>query len=361
MHPIKSALIASVKSIVAVAALQCGLGQPATAQETANSELSGAKFKNVTALADMPADQMGKVMNIMSASLSVNCQFCHEGTDFAKEGVGHKDIGRTMIEMTLDLNKRHFEGREAVTCFTCHRGQKHPTATFMNEPKVVTTGIKQPSAKPSAESILTKFVAAIGGKEKLASLKSRHVVGRRIEPDGRVEPEEVWNTANGQYRMLTTYGSGENLVKVAEVFDGKTATKNANGSAIQLKEDERLLIEREARMGFGADLVAAFPKLEFERMASIEDRSVAVLGLKTQAGIHEQLFFDEQTAMLIRRTTAIPTVLGDFVHQIDYQDYKAFDGVSVPTKIRFSVPNILWTREVVSVEHNQQIDPAIFK
>ena len=71
--------------------------------------------------------------------------------DFAKEAVGHKNIGRTMIEMTLDLNKRHFEGCEAVTCFTCYRGQKHPTATIMNEPKVVTSGVKQ--ARVNAEQI----------------------------------------------------------------------------------------------------------------------------------------------------------------------------------------------------------------
>ncbi len=350
-----------------LATLLCSFALPsqifaqANPTEAAKVELAGAKYKNVTALADMPADQMGKVMNIMTASLGVNCQFCHEGTDFAKEAVGHKDIGREMIEMTFDLNKRHFEGREEVTCFTCHRGQKHPAATVMTEIGVVTAGVQQPATKPSVDSILAKYVAAIGGQEKLSTLKSRHTIGKRIEPDGRAEPEEVWNMADGKYRMLTTYGSGNNSVAVSEVFDGKAAAKKANSDAIQLKRDEMLLIEREARIGFGADLVTAFGQLAFERIATINDRSVAVLATRNSDGIREKLYFDVETGLLARRSTAIPTVLGDFVHQVDYEDYKAFDGFNLPTRIQFSVPNITWTREVSSVEHNQTIDTSIFK
>ncbi len=349
------------KVILVGALLQLALPARIFAQTTSREELAGTKFKNVTALADMPADQMGKVMNIMTASLGVNCQFCHEGTDFAKEAVGHKDIGRDMIEMTLELNKRHFEGREEVTCFTCHRGQKHPAAAVMAEIGVVAADVQQPATKPNVDSILAKYVTAIGGQEKLSTLRSRHTVGKRIEPDGRVEPEEVWNLADGKYRMLTTYGSGDNTVAVAEVFDGNAAAKKANSDAIQLKRDEMLLIEREARIGFGGDLVAAFGELAFERIAAIEDRSVAVLGAYSRDGIREKLYFDVATGLLVRRSTAIPTVLGDFVHQVDYQEYRAFDGYKLPTRIRFSVPNITWTREVTAVEHNQAIDASIFK
>ncbi len=333
----------------------------ATAQTDGAVELSGAKFKNVTALADMPADQMGKVMNIMSASLSVNCQFCHDGNDFAKEAIGHKDIGRKMIEMTLELNKNHFEGRDEVTCFTCHRGQKHPSATVPFEPTTVTAGVAQPTVKPTVEVIVQNYLTALGGKEKLASLKSRHIVGKRIEPDGRTEPEEVWQTASGMYRMATTYGTGANMVAVAEIFNGSSAIKKANADLIQLKRDELLLIEREAKTGFGNGLLSAFGTLQFEIIAKIDDRSVQILVANGPDKIRERLYFDEQSGLLVRRTTAIPTLLGDFVHQVDYRDYKVFDGFKIPTKMHFSVPNISWTREVTAVEHDQAIDEGLFK
>ena len=44
-------------------------------------ETAGQKFKSIKVLNDMPADQMGKVMNMMSASLGVNCAFCHASND----------------------------------------------------------------------------------------------------------------------------------------------------------------------------------------------------------------------------------------------------------------------------------------
>ena len=38
---------------------------------------AGQKFKNIKVLNDMTADQMGQVMNMMSASLGFNCAGCH--------------------------------------------------------------------------------------------------------------------------------------------------------------------------------------------------------------------------------------------------------------------------------------------
>ncbi|MBK7933640.1 MAG: hypothetical protein IPK01_09100 [Acidobacteria bacterium] len=58
-------------------------------------ETAGQKFKSIKVLNDMPADQMGKVMNMISASLGVDCKFCHASNDgdYEKEGFEHKDTG----------------------------------------------------------------------------------------------------------------------------------------------------------------------------------------------------------------------------------------------------------------------------
>lgn len=319
----------------------------ADVQREVSVELSGEVFKNVTALAEMPADQMGKVMNIMSASLSVNCQFCHDGYDFAKEKVAHKDISRKMIEMTLELNAKYFEGRNEVTCFTCHRGQIHPENGLRFDPVSIASKVTQPESKPTVEEIISKYVAALGGQERLAELKNRHTVAKRIEPDGRSEPEELWQSADGTYRLETTYKS----LVVTEAFDGKTATKRANAEVIKLKLDEALQIEREAKLGFVAGLKSAFEAFSFTRVEEIDGRRVLVLSTTDPNLIREQLYIDEQTSLLTRRTAHVPTMLGEFIYQVDYQSYQSFDGVQIPTTLRFTVPNITWTREVISVEH----------
>jgi len=327
---------------------QCALHTSIHAQADTSGEPSGAAFKNVTALSEMPADQMGKVMNIMSASLGVNCQFCHEGFDFAKEHVAHKDIGRKMIEMTLELNNKHFEGRNEVSCLTCHRGQAHPSTIVLFEPAAVAKSVQQPDIKPTIDEIISSYIAGLGGQERLSAITTRHTIAKRVEPDGRSEPEELWQTAEGNHRLVTTYKTAV----VTEKFDGKKASKKVNEDSIQLKLDEALQIEREARIAFGLNVKSAFEQLSFTRVELIDDRRAYVLAAIGPSKIRERLYFDEQTGLLTRRTASIPTVLGDFLYQVDYQDYKAFDGIQLPTTLRFSVPNITWTREVISVEHN---------
>jgi Photosynthetic reaction centre cytochrome C subunit len=327
--------------------LQGYLNSSLYAQAGGEVERSGAVFKNVTALAEMPADQMGKVMNIMSASLGVNCQFCHAGFDFPKEHVAHKDLGRKMIEMTLELNAKYFEGRNEVTCFTCHRGQSHPLSSVISEPRVATKQVTQPDVKPTVDELYRKHVAALGGQARLAAIKNRHIVAKRIEPDGRSEPEEIWQSNDGAYRLATTYKT----VVVTEAYDGKAATKKANEDTIKLKMDEALQIEREAKLSFPAGIEATFEQFSFTRIEEIEDRRVVLLSASGSNDIREQLYLDEQTSLLTRRTATVPTVLGDFVYQVDYQKYKVFDGIQIPTLIRYSVPNITWIREVISVEH----------
>ena len=89
-------------------------------------ETAGQRFKNIKVLNDMPADQLGKVMNIFSASLGKDCNFCHVGEDFEKDTKKEKATAREMIKMTFGINKDHFKGRPEVSCNSCHNGHEQP-------------------------------------------------------------------------------------------------------------------------------------------------------------------------------------------------------------------------------------------
>ena len=327
------------------------------AEPNQTPKTAAEKFKNVSVLSDMPADQMGKVMNMMSASLGVNCSFCHEGTNFAKEGVGHKDAGRKMISMTLGLNKEFFAGKTEVTCNTCHQGKAKPVSNVELTRAKPIVGIHQPQTTPSVDEILAKHIQAIGGKQKLDSIKSRHVIAKRREPHGGSEPEELWQTANGLTRMVTQYGS----VSVVEGFDGSKAWKRANENGIELKPDEAEQIKLEAVIAFSSNIHTVYSEFAFQSADRIEDRDVNVLSGLNPLKMPERLSFDSQTGLLRRRISSVATLLGDFEYQVDYEDYQEFGGILQPTKIRFAVPNITWTREIAKIEMNPEIDESMFR
>src|SRR5207249_3731080 len=74
----------------------------------------------IQVLTGVPRDEILATMRVISASLGVECEFCHE-TDRTLN-TARKDVARTMMTMTRTLNAASFGAQNRVTCFTCHRG-----------------------------------------------------------------------------------------------------------------------------------------------------------------------------------------------------------------------------------------------
>jgi hypothetical protein len=327
--------------------------------QRAQVETAGQKFKSIKVLNDMPADQMGKVMNMMSASLGVDCKFCHASNDgdYEKEGFEHKDTARKMIKMVFDLNKTQFNGRPEINCNSCHNGKSHPQPSFpLTAAAAAVERPKQPEKGPTADELAAKYHAALGGADKVAAIKSRVIKANRVEPDGKtVEPETIW-LSNGSYRSDIAYGK----YVVTEIFDGTTGKKFGDGSAIELKTDEIEQIKREGQLFFPADLKAIYPKMEFRIIDRIEGKEVYVVIATTANNLRERLYFDTATGLLVRRSASSPTVFGNFVYQVDYADYKDFGGVKLPATINYAVPHIRWNRKILEVKNNVTVNPALF-
>lgn len=343
--------------VLTFALCACFFMTPESATQT-KVETAGQKFKNIKVLNDVPADQLGKIMNMMSASLGFNCNGCHASNDkdFEKDGNEHKDIARKMIAMTFDLNKKFFEGKTEVTCNTCHNGRERPVAVPSLMPVAHVERPAQPKEKPTVDQILDKYVTALGGRDKINSVKSRVITATRVEPDGKTSEPEVVTQMPGKLRVETKYGE----YSVVEVFDGNKAWKTGGAAAIELNTDEIEQIKREAQLFANADLKAIYTKLDYRFTDRIEGRNVyLVLGTLTDNS-RERLYFDAATGLLTRRIASTPTVLGQFQYQVDYGDYKDFGGVKLPATVRFAVPNINWTRKLTEVKNNANVDERKF-
>jgi hypothetical protein len=66
------------------------------------------------------------LMQKYAAALGGNCMTCHVQGDFASDENPHKVVARTMITMTKEINAKFPDGKEHVTCYTCHRGDHEP-------------------------------------------------------------------------------------------------------------------------------------------------------------------------------------------------------------------------------------------
>ena len=323
-----------------------------------NTETAGQKFKNIKVLNEMPADQLGRVMNMFAASLGVNCNFCHvaSDTDFDKDGKKEKATAREMIKMTFEINKNNFNNRPQVACNTCHGGHEQPISAPNLNPAAAKERPKQPDVKPTIDEILDKYTSAIGGKAALAKVGSRYIKASRVERDGKTsESEEIWQKGT-KLRVETQYAK----YLISEGFNGTAAWKHDSYGEIKLRPDETERIKRQAQTFANLDLKTVYARMDFRFVDRIDDREVYLVLATTPDNNRERLYFDTQTGLLVRRTGSSQTIFGPFIFQIDYSDYTAFGGVKLPATIRFAVPNTVFTRKILEVKNNVTVDDAKF-
>jgi hypothetical protein len=106
-------------------------------------------FKNLKVLPkDINKDNLIAIMRGFNQALGVHCDFCHAPSkdpsekhpDFVSDDKPEKNRARDMMRMTIKINKKFFEAKNAaigdtalsVSCYTCHHGQSHPDAPKMN-------------------------------------------------------------------------------------------------------------------------------------------------------------------------------------------------------------------------------------
>jgi hypothetical protein len=345
-----------IVTVFSFALFALGLFTQKSAMQTKPVETAGQKFKNIKVLNDMPAEQLGKVMNIFAASLGVKCNFCHVENDFAKDGKEEKETARQMIKMNLELNKNHFDNRPEISCNTCHNGKTHPQSLPNLNPVTTDVRPQQPEKKPTVDEILEKYTQALGGRENLAKISTRSIKASRVEADGKtVEAEDILQKG-GKLLISTTYPK----TVVSEAFDGTNAWKRAGVNEVALKTDEAEQIKRNAQLFASADLKTVYSKMDFRFVDKIDGKEVYLVTGTLADNSRERLYFDQQTGLLVRRVATTPTILGNFQYQFDYADYKDFGGVMLPMTTRFAVPNISWTRRIVEVKNNAPIEDMKF-
>lgn len=329
----------------------------ARTQTGATHQTAGQKFKNIRILNDMPAHQLGKVMNLMGASLGVGCSYCHTGYEFQKDGNPKKEVARRMLRMTFALNRDNFGGRPVVSCNTCHNGSPEPNPRPRLDGRAETEkATPLATTHSTAAAIIDRYERALGTPEARARFRSRHIEAERIEPDGSKEKEEIWQLLPDKMMIKTTYPP--NFV-ITEGFDGRVAWKTSNGEKIELKADEIEQIRQNALVGSQA-LSRIFPKLDFAYRTTIDGRCADVLTTEFGNGSRNELYFDCQSGLLVRRESALQTVLGDFAYRVEFGDYREFDGVKLPMTTKFAMPGVRFTRTILNVKTNVSIDPAVF-
>src|SRR5512142_2152403 len=347
--------------------LACAVGVYAAFQAPAQSaggppKKAEEQFKNIQVLKGIPAEQLIPTMQFISASLNVECTFCHVERQFDKDDKKPKQIARKMMQMQMAINSNNFEGRQEVTCNTCHRGSTDPVAV----PAIAETNGKAPeeheeqeakAAFPSAQDVVAKYVAAIGGKDAVGKLTSLSEKGTMSGFVGKEIPIDIYTKTPGERASIAHMSNGENVT----VVNQQSGWMGMTGRPVrEMSSADANGYRLEAQFALIPNLEQMFTRLRVVRQKKVGDNdTLLVVGMR-EGEPPVRMNFDQQSGLLLRLTRYTQTALGRNPVQIDFADYRDVAGVKIPYRWTLGRPNGSFTIQIEQAQANMPIDDAKF-
>jgi hypothetical protein len=346
-----------VFALTLAVAIGWAFAQPSAAQ-SAQQKASQA-FKNIKLLGDVPADQVLATMQFFEGSLGVGCDFCHladRTTDTPK-----KDMARKMIQMVRDINKNTFGGETEVTCYSCHRGQTNPpenpalaNAEFRPWEPDSRNGLGNPPpvAGPPPAQILDKWIANVGGMDKVNSTTS--VVAKSTATNSVGATQTIERITKGDNSLLIV--GAANIART-----GKTGWFRAgNGAPRDIRNYEMnqnlyrgtYWLTRNAK---------SLSRLE-SRLGTIgpNDRPIYEVRGAASDGTQVRMYFGRDTGNLLRVQWFTPNAIGQNMERVDYSDFREVDGRRVAFRQVIRTPLAYLTVRTDSIQYNVPVEDSRF-
>jgi hypothetical protein len=293
--------------------------------------------------------------------------------------------------MVANINRENFSGRQMVTCWSCHHGRDRPATSPTLEmvygpPSQETDDVlTQMPGQPPADQIIDKYLQALGGPEKLATLKSFAARGTSVGfggfgGGGQVEIYAKFPDQRATFiKFKEETGRGDS----DRVYNGKTGwikTPLAVLSDYELTGSELDGARLDAELSFPAQIKQVLTQMRVSLPASIsdlpgpssqtasetkegigQDRPVNVVQGNGPHGMLATLYFDQKSGLLLRMVRYGRTPIGRVPTQIDYSDYRDVDGIKLPFRLTFAWLDGRDAIQLNELKINVPIDPSKFE
>ncbi|HMD49521.1 MAG TPA: c-type cytochrome [Bryobacteraceae bacterium] len=340
-------------------------------QSAPKPKMDDEVFKNIQVLKGIPVDDFLGTMGIMSAAVGFDCSECHtnagtDKVDWAADDNPKKVTARRMVTMVQAINRDNFSNRQNVTCWTCHHGRDRPSTSPTLEfvygpgPSDMDDVLAQAPGQPSPTEILDKYIQALGGAAKLATLKSYVATGTSVgfggfggggevhiyakSPDMRstiiefkkeTERPDSIRTCNGKTAWIKTPLTvlGEYQLTGTEYEGAKLdAEMSFPGQIKQILTSPRVSLPTSI-----GDLPGPSAQTSTEKNVGIgQDVAVNVLQGTGPGGTLTTLYFDQKTGLLLRMKRYGRTPIGRVPTQMDFSDYRDVGGIKFPFSLTFA-------------------------
>lgn len=220
----------------------------------------------------------------------------------------------------------------------------------------------------TADEVIDKHIAAIGGRDALSKLTSRKSTGTVTlgTPAGNLTgPYEAYAKAPNKTRAVmkldTTPVGGPGEMIIEQRFDG-----NAGYLLNSLQGDADITgnqLDNMRNSAFPSSILVYKQKgltAELLPKEQVDGKDTFVLLFTPKAGSSTRVYFDATTYLVIKTVAKVTTAAGELEQTSVLSDYRTVDGVKVAFSIANSNPQQSITIKLTKVEHNVALDDAMF-
>ncbi|TDS12672.1 putative Zn-dependent peptidase [Maribacter caenipelagi] len=204
----------------------------------------------------------------------------------------------------------------------------------------------------SAQSILEKYIKAIGGKDKLESVNTLAMMAA-AEMQGMKLDLNVKKTSSNQL-MQDVQMMGNSVSK--QVLNGDTGYMVMQGQRKNLEEEEMKNIKKES---------APFSELHLLTDDSVTLEGMEMVGeknaYKLKVGENKSAFFDAETGLKLQEVTVTEMQGQQIASTSNFEDYKEVSGILFPFKIMQTVGSQSFEFIVSEIKVNDGVSPADFE
>ena len=213
-------------------------------------------------------------------------------------------------------------------------------------------------AMPTIDQVLERHVQAIGGRSAIEKITTRITTGSLVQIQGKTNLSLTFTIYQKAPNKTVYVSSGGEQ----EGFNGVIGWVKGNRTGLRQKAGEQLaLARRESDFYFDTRIKELYARIAFLRRDRVGGRDVYVFEATPAEGKPDTLYFDAETALLVRQDIYFEGSKGKPAPtEIYYEDYREVDGIKLPFTIRQVYLDYSTTLKVYDVKHNVPIEDSKF-
>lgn len=207
-----------------------------------------------------------------------------------------------------------------------------------------------------AESVIAKYISAIGGEEKLNSIvdKKNILVG---DVQGIKLTLEIYQKAPNKYYQRMEAGE----LKQETWFDGDNGMQVAMGRKVPILGDQLEMMKVQAILNPQLHFKTIGITAEYSRTEKVNGRDAHELIINLPSGKQWLQYYDVETGYIIKQISNVDTPQGSSTVTSTYADYNEIDGIMYAHKITQSFGTQIFKLTLESCLVNSGLEDEMFE